>query len=78
MTIDGDVASAELGCLREELLAAFEREGIVYPADRLEEALAEYGQLKRLIAVVAFASRANDRANVTVYPAERRRKDGSG
>ncbi|WP_460452482.1 hypothetical protein [Alsobacter sp. SYSU BS001988] len=41
--------------LRAELLAAFAREGIAYPPDRLEEAVAEYLQLKRLLAVVATA-----------------------
>jgi hypothetical protein len=41
--------------LRAELLSAFAREEIAYPPDRLEEALAEYLQLKRLLAVVAAA-----------------------
>jgi hypothetical protein len=48
-------AQAEEALLREELLSAFAREGIAYPLDRLDEAVAEYVQLKRLMAVVAKA-----------------------
>lgn len=45
--------------LRRDLVAALEREGIAYPPERLEEALEEYIQLKRLIAVVASANEAS-------------------
>lgn len=42
---------------RLELLSALERCGIRYRPDRLEEALVEYVELKRLMAVVAAATR---------------------
>lgn len=48
--------------LREELLSALEREGIDYPPERLDEALAEYAQLKRLIGVIAADRHATETA----------------
>ena len=40
---------------RQALLQALAREGISYPPERMPEAVAEYAQLQRLIAVVNVA-----------------------
>lgn len=38
--------------LREELIAALVRERIAYPDDRLDEALADYAELRRLMCLI--------------------------
>ncbi len=57
MTANGDEPSALNTQLRMELLSALEREGIIYPPERLDEALVEYAELKRLMQVVEAATR---------------------
>lgn len=61
MTVKGNPGSDAPERLRDELLLALEREGIAYPPERLEEAIAEYAQLKRLIGVIAAAGQAKAR-----------------
>lgn len=58
MASDHGAASERLAALRSELLSAFAREGICYPPERLDDAVAEYEQLKTLMKVVEAATRA--------------------
>lgn len=55
--------------LRADLLSALEREGIAYPPERMDEALVEYVQLRRLMAVVEAATRPGQGAAMTAEPA---------
>jgi hypothetical protein len=62
MTMNSDAAQDMPERLREELLFALEREGIDYPPERLDEALVEFAQLKRLIGVIAADGRTTETA----------------